>query len=169
MRLMPIQPGTFMMGQDGPALDDSMGQHRLKEMYKDVDWIDFDEKPAHRVLITRPFLIGVTDVTVAEDRRFDQVFKADVPSYKPADDDAASGISWDQAVAFCAWLSEKEGKMHPLRTEAEWEYARRAGTKRLFQHGDTFPGTHRKCLVTSRKPYVFNLAWIKDAAPAPTK
>lgn len=58
IRLVPIEAGTFTMGQDGPLLEDYMGQKRLGEMYKDFDRIDFDEKPAHKVTITQPFLMG---------------------------------------------------------------------------------------------------------------
>jgi sulfatase modifying factor 1 len=144
MRFVRIQPGTFTMGQDGPPMEDYMGQRRLGEMYKENDRIDFDEKPARRVTITQPFLMGVTEVTVAEYRQFDPGYKTSVPNSKPADDDAASGISWHQAVAFCEWLSHKEGKTYRLPTEAEWEYACRAGTTTLFHTGDTIPDAHQK-------------------------
>ena len=144
MKLVPIQPGTFTMGQDGPPLEDYMGQHRLGEMYKDIDRIDFDEKPAHKVTITQPFHIGVAEVTVAQYRQFDPSFKTSDAKSKPADDDAASGISWHKAVAFCEWLSKKEGKTYRLPTEAEWEYACRAGTTTLFNTGDTLPDAHQK-------------------------
>lgn len=46
-----------------------------KELFNVKDWIDFDEKPAHHVTITQPFLIGVTEVTVGQSRQFDTDFK----------------------------------------------------------------------------------------------
>jgi len=144
IRLVPIEAGTFTMGQDGPPLEDYMGQKRLGEMYKDFDRIDFDEKPAHKVTITQAFLMGVTEVTVAQYRQFDPGFKTGDAKSKPADDDAAGGISWLKAVEFCEWLSKKEGKTYRLPTEAEWEYACRAGTTTLFHTGDTLPDGHQK-------------------------
>ena len=95
MKLIPIQPGTFTMGQDGPPMKDYLRQKRFGEMHKDIDRIDFDEKPAHQVTITQPFHIGVTEVTVAQFRQFDPEFKKKDPKSKPADDDAASGVTWD--------------------------------------------------------------------------
>ena len=144
IKLVRIEPGTFTMGQDGPPLDDYLGQKRYKEMYKDIDRIDFDEKPAHQVTITRPFWMGVTEVTVAQYRQFDPNFKKGDAKLQPADDDAAGGITWENAMAFCAWLSNKEGKPYRLPTEAEWEYACRAGTPTLFNTGDTLPAGHQK-------------------------
>jgi sulfatase modifying factor 1 len=144
MSLVRIEPGAFTMGQDGPPLVDYLGSKRMAEMHRDFSRVDFDEKPAHRVMITQPFLMGVTEVTVAQYRRFDSEFKKSDPKAKPADDDAASGVTWEQAVAFCAWLSRKEGKPYRLPTEAEWEYACRAGTKTLFHTGDTLPDGHQK-------------------------
>lgn len=48
MKLVPIQPGTFTMGQDGPPLEDYLRQKRFGEIWKVKDQIDFDEKPAHK-------------------------------------------------------------------------------------------------------------------------
>ena len=144
MKLVRIEAGTFTMGQDGPPMEDYVRQKRFGEMYKDFDRIDFDEKPAHQVTITQPFLMGVTEVTVAQYRQFDPAFKTNDPNSKPADDDAASGVTWERTVAFCEWLSKKEGKTYRLPTEAEWEYACRAGTTTLFHTGDTLPAAHQK-------------------------
>ena len=144
MKLVRIEPGTFTMGQDGPPMEDYLRQKRFGEMHKDIDRIDFDEKPAHKVTITQPFQIGVTEVTVAQFRQFDPEFKMNDPKSKPADDDAANGVTWEKAVAFCEWLSKKEGRTYRLPTEAEWEYACRAGTTTLFHTGGTLPDGHQK-------------------------
>ncbi len=119
------------MGQDGPAADYNVKQHAAK--YDDADW---DEKPVHRVKITQPFSIGATEVTCAEYRQFKPM--------KGADDDAVTGVSWDEAVKFCEWLSAKEARTYRLPTESEWEYACRAGSQTLFHTGDRLPdGFHQ--------------------------
>lgn len=129
MKLVRIEPGAFIMGQDGPAADYKMVKHPAK--FDDADW---DEKPAHRVTITQPFHLGVTEVTMAQYRQYDADFRP-----KDPDDDAVNAITWEQAVKFCEWLSKKEGKTYRLPTEAEWEYACRAGTTTLFHTGDALP------------------------------
>jgi formylglycine-generating enzyme required for sulfatase activity len=75
MTLVRIEPGTFTMGQDGPQLEDYLRQKRFKELYNVKDRIDFDERPAHKVTITQPFLMGATEVTVAQYRQFDPDLK----------------------------------------------------------------------------------------------
>ena len=144
MKLISIQPGTFIMGQDGPPLEDYLRQKRIGELWKVKDQIDFDEKPAHKVTITKPFMMGVTEVTVGQYRQFDPDFKKSHPKMKPADDDAAAGVTWEKAAEFCRWLSKKEGKNYRLPTEAEWEYACRAGTNTLFNTGENLPKGHQK-------------------------
>jgi formylglycine-generating enzyme required for sulfatase activity len=144
MKFVRIEPGTFTMGQDGPPMEDYLRQKQFGEMHKDFDRIDFDEKPAHKVTITQPFMMGVTEVTVVQFRQFDPQFKMNDPKSKPADDDAASGVTWEKAVAFCEWLTKKEGTTYRLPTEAEWEYSCRAGTKTLFHAGDDLPDSHQK-------------------------
>jgi sulfatase modifying factor 1 len=144
MKLMRIEAGSFTMGQDGPPMEDYLRSKRFGEIWKANDRIDFDEKPAHAVTITHPFFMGVTEVTLGQFREFDPDFKKVSGKSRLNDDDAARGVTWDKAVAFCEWLTKKEGKTYRLPTEAEWEYACRAGTKTTFNTGDTLPDGHQK-------------------------
>ncbi|MFO1436969.1 MAG: SUMF1/EgtB/PvdO family nonheme iron enzyme [Verrucomicrobiaceae bacterium] len=128
MKLVPVSPGSFTMGQDGPAADYNVKKHA--EKFDDADW---DERPVHRVVITQAFQMSTTEVTVEQFRQFD-------PKHRGQhDDDAVTEVSWNDAVAFCEWLSKKEGKTYRLPTEAEWEFACRAGTTTLFNTGDALP------------------------------
>jgi formylglycine-generating enzyme required for sulfatase activity len=104
MKLVRIEPGTFTMGQEGPPIagNGNMATHHAE--FRSADW---DERPAHRVTITQPFYMGSTEVTLGQFRRFDPDFRKG----KGADDDAEQAITWTKAVAFCDWLSKKEGKL----------------------------------------------------------
>ena len=86
MKLVHIQPGTFMMGQDGPQTDYQMKKHPGESGRP-----DWDEKPVHRVVISKPFHIGATEVTVAQYRQFDSAFRAG----KGLPDEAASELRDD--------------------------------------------------------------------------
>lgn len=135
MRFVPIQPGSFVMGQDGPQADHQMLRHPEK-----FDDADSDEKPAHKVNISQTFQMAVTEVTLAQYRHF----KPNHLDGKGFDTDAVTQVSWHDATAFCQWLSEKEGKPYRLPTEAEWEFACRAGTQTLFHTGDRLPDHFHK-------------------------
>ena len=124
-----------------------------------------DEKPQHRVRITRPFYLGLTEVTRGQFRRFvdDGQFQTEAendgkggsgwneelkrfeqdpkytwqhPGFEQTDEHPVVNVTWNDAVAFCQWLSRKEGKTYRLPTEAEWEYACRAGTTTRYQCGE---------------------------------
>jgi formylglycine-generating enzyme required for sulfatase activity len=157
MRLVEIPAGDFVMGSDESA--DSLKQAFGTKYEPDVR----DEGPPHRVRITRPFLLGKYEVTVGEFRQFvdatgyqtdaerndvggkgwiDGKFGASKEFTwrtwwrEQTDRHPVVNVSWNDSVAFCKWLSEKEGATYRLPTEAEWEYACRAGTTTRFSTGD---------------------------------
>jgi formylglycine-generating enzyme required for sulfatase activity len=106
MWLAPVDPGEFVMGSP----DDEPGH-------------DPDETQ-HAVRITKPFWLGVYPVTQGQYA----ALTGSHPSYFQGGDDLpVESVSWDEAVAFCKKLSAKEGKTYRLPTEAEREYACRAG------------------------------------------
>ena len=87
---------------------------------------DFDERPVHKVTISGAFYISEREVTEEQYRRFDPDYRASGAA------PFVAGVSWDDAVAYCQWLSRAEGKTYRLPTEAEWEYSCRAGSTGAF-------------------------------------
>lgn len=95
------------------------------------------ESPPHAVAITKPFYIGIFEVTNAQ---WKQVMGS-VPSKWKEDAHPVEQVSWEEAVEFCRKLSalpeeRNAGRVYRLPTEAEWEYACRAGTTTKFSFGD---------------------------------
>lgn len=132
MKLMPIPAGEFMMGAGDDDRDASE-----------------DEKPRHRVRITRPFYLGAFEVTQEE---FERVMGSNPSFFSPTGPGKervkgmdtrrfpAEQVRWVDAVAFCRRLSEmpaekKSGRAYRLPSEVEWEYACRAGTTTPFHFG----------------------------------
>ena len=129
MKLVYIPPGEFMMGSR-----DSASEVSLKGNYKKAskDWFT-DEHPQHRVRISRGFWMGVYEVTQGQY----QAVMGRNPSHFKGNDLPVEQVSWNDAVKFCKKLSDKEGRTYRLPTEAEWEYACRAGTTTPFYFGET--------------------------------
>jgi formylglycine-generating enzyme required for sulfatase activity/serine/threonine protein kinase len=141
------------------------------------------EKPAHKVRISRPFAIGQYEVTYAEWERCVQTGACRYrPEHQGSPDDAISNLSWDDAVTYVKWLSEKTGQVYRLPSEAEWEYAARAGSGKRFWWGDEAGSGNANCsdcqsgtngqpsAVGSYKPNAFGLydtagniaEWVQD-------
>ena len=95
-----------------------------------------NEKPVHLVRITQPFWMGKYAVTQAQYRA---VMGANPSTYQGADK-PVHDVSWEDASEFCQRLSQKVGQTVRLPTEAEWEYACRAGTTTRYYHGDSEDG-----------------------------
>jgi len=135
MELVTVPAGSFVMGVDSAPLPAELLKGPAGVIYdRPGNLGDYDETPTHKVTITKPFRMSVTEVTIEQYRRFRPEYTGN-PYYAPY----ASGISWTDAVAFTKWLSAKEGNPYRLPTEAEWEYAARAGTRTLFSSGATPP------------------------------
>ena len=95
------------------------------------------ERPVHKVKITKPFYMGKLEVTNAQFKRF----RPDHSSrHMDGPNQPATFVSWYDADFFCRWLGEKAGKAVALPTEAQWEYACRAGTRTRFYSGDSVRG-----------------------------
>lgn len=127
MEMVRIPAGSFYMGGHG------WGE-------------EYDEAPIHPVLISKPFWMGSTEVTNAQYERFDPHHKQVRGKFglSKADDEAVVFVSYKDAKAFCEWLSAQEGKTYRLPTEAEWEYACKAGTYLNYSMDDGLPALYQK-------------------------
>jgi eukaryotic-like serine/threonine-protein kinase len=147
MKLVLVPPGKFVMGSG-----------------KNEPGWDPREGPQHDVEISRPFAIGAHEVTVGQFKAFGKAtnyvteteklggalqwdFAAKVhkrdpailwmkPGYEQTDEHPVVCVTWNDAQAFCKWLSDREGITYTLPTEAQWEYACRAGTTTPWSFGD---------------------------------
>jgi formylglycine-generating enzyme required for sulfatase activity/serine/threonine protein kinase len=145
MKLLLVPPGEFLMG----TAEDRYGAP--------------PEKPQHEVRITHPFYLAAHEVTRGEFAKFVSATgykteaerdggragafdsKGDLhevpdatwknPGFEQSDSHPVVIVSWNDATAFCRWLSEQEGQIYRLPTEAEWEYACRAGTTTAYSSG----------------------------------
>jgi formylglycine-generating enzyme required for sulfatase activity len=106
------------------------------------------EKPEHPVAIRNPFAIGRREVTFAE---WDQCADAGACKHRPDDhgwgrgDRPVINVSWDDAKLYLAWLSQRTGQRYRLPSEAEWEYAARAGTRTPFWWGRDAGAARAQC------------------------
>jgi formylglycine-generating enzyme required for sulfatase activity len=163
-----------------------------------------EEGPQHRVTISRPFAVGKFTVTVDQfadfvkatghdtgsmcdtfeagkwEERSDRSFRN--PGFSQTGSQPAVCLNWNDAEAYVEWLSKKTGKAYRLLTEAEWEYAARAGTSTRYFWGDEIGSGNADCggcgsqwngkpaPVGSFKPNTFGLydmhgnawQWVED-------
>nr|VFJ48670.1 MAG: Formylglycine-generating enzyme, required for sulfatase activity, contains SUMF1/FGE domain [Candidatus Kentron sp. DK] len=119
-KMVAIPAGEFLMG----SKEDEEGR-------------DDDEGPQRRVSVAR-FALGATEVTFEEYDRFAKATGRRLPDAggRGRGNRPVSNVSWNDATAYAEWLSGQTGKKYRLPTEAEWEYAARAGTTTRYHWGD---------------------------------
>jgi len=142
MKFVRIEPGAFEMGQPKASVPPDV-------IVQGLDFLadgDFDERPVHRATISRPFYMGIYEVTNFQYELFDPLHKSlrGKEGLSTQDDEAVINVSWYDADRFCRWLCHQEGVTYRLPTEAEWEYACRAGTTTNYYTGDKLPEVYHK-------------------------
>lgn len=166
IRLALIPPGEFKMGDTEAEMNQVLqvfARNDVTLSKAHTERIN-SSLPQHEVVISQPFRMSQQEITQSLFRKFVEAtgYQTDAEKdskggytvnqgrlvqspdvnwqtdYRLNQPDVAPvvNVSWNDAVAFCNWLSEKESKKYRLPTEAEWEYACRAGTTTLFSFGD---------------------------------
>jgi formylglycine-generating enzyme required for sulfatase activity len=179
LKMVLIPPGEFMMGST-PDFVKKHAAEGAKFFDKRALMGDYAknlaaETPAHTVRITKPFYMGMHEVTYGQFSKFVAAmsyiteaekskvggtsvelkalellkglnlnkallrkpeFKWNMTGFKQTPEHPVGNVTWADADAFCEWLSKKDHKRFGLPTEAEWEYACRAGSTQLWHFGD---------------------------------
>ncbi|WP_455212442.1 SUMF1/EgtB/PvdO family nonheme iron enzyme [Kaarinaea lacus] len=143
------------------------------------------ERPVHEVIIKEPFAMGRYEVTFEEYDRFAKATGREMPldNRWGRGNRPVISVSWNDAVAYTIWLSEQSGQQYRLPSEAEWEYAAKAGTETDYWWGNDVGENNANCefcgsqgeggqtaLVGSFKPNPFGLydtagnlsEWVQD-------
>ena len=192
VELLLIPAGEFLMGND-ESLD------KLSAEFKSSSAFSKNAEPQHHVEITKPFYLAKHEVTVGQFKKFvvETKYQTEAekeyggwgylknrglderpeynwknPGWDQTDSHPVGNVTWNDALSYCHWLSKKESKEYRLPTEAEWEYACRAGTQTRYSNGNdpeglavignVFDGTAteisrggKKVAITAKDGYVF--------------
>lgn len=162
MNFRLIPPGEFMMGSTQAEIEVALKDAHPNDQHWQR-WIK-SENPQHRVILTRPFYLGATEVT---QRVYESVMGKNPSHFSHKTTQVGNGadattlpvdsVSWNDAAEFCAVLSQRDnmqpfyrrngesvtllkGNGYRLPSEAEWEYSCRAGTTTTFWNGNTAVG-----------------------------
>ncbi|MBT6155194.1 MAG: SUMF1/EgtB/PvdO family nonheme iron enzyme [Planctomycetaceae bacterium] len=166
MKFRVIPPGEFRMGSGEGEILKLVAEAKEQDFDNWLDKSIPDEGPQHKVVLTKIFSLAIHEVTRSQFRRFVEAtgYKTDAEKDKrggfgwkdgnwvrdpkflwntdlgfeteQTDDHPVVNVTWNDSVAFCCWLSKKEGVTSRLPTEAEWEFACRAGSLTRFSCGN---------------------------------
>lgn len=158
-----IPAGEFMMGSTEEESRLMLEQMKKKGVHEWYQASPPSENPRHAVRISRAFYLGAHEVTLGAFRAFIEAsgYRTDAEKdgkgadgkfdgkwttrpefnwksmgYERSDGMPVVNVTWNDAVAFCEWLTRKEGRIYRLPTEAEWEFACRAGTTTRYYWGE---------------------------------
>jgi formylglycine-generating enzyme required for sulfatase activity len=175
MKLVLIPPGEFVMGSPKELIEEEWNAHRDDQWYEDRLP---GEGPQHRVRITRPFYLGMCEVTQAE---YQRVAGANPSEFSAAGKHASQvggrdtkrfpveNVSWNEAAEFCRKLSEMPqekaaGRAYRLPSDAQWEYACRAGSTGRFGFSSDRGATAKE----SEEQELLDYGWFKGNSGAMT-
>ncbi|GCA84589.1 serine/threonine-protein kinase pkn1 [Microcystis aeruginosa NIES-2522] len=136
LEMVAILGGTFLMGTE---------DEEIERLVKKFGWEGFRrERPQHEVTVP-PFFMGKYPITQAQWKAIAATAKIDIdletnPSSFKGDELPVERVNWYQATEFCKRLSRETKQEYRLPSEAEWEYACRAGTTTPFYFGETITG-----------------------------
>ncbi len=151
IRFVRIPAGSFTMGN---ALATDPATLRQSPVFPRGGE---DERPVHRVSLTADFYISETEITAEQFTRFQEDHE-DASHFSPF----ATGISWEDAEGYAQWLSRQEGRTFRLPTEAEWEYAARAGSTDHFSSGARPPASGEPNAWGVKNMHTDALEWVHD-------
>ncbi|MCG3150015.1 MAG: Hercynine oxygenase [Verrucomicrobiae bacterium] len=123
MKFVRIEPGSFWQG---------LTERQAKRMFA-------YRKIGQPVTLTKPYYLAAYETTLAEFEEYDPSFKKRREPYQRGNgftNHPVIGVKWQESQKFCRWLSEQDGRTYRLPTEAEWEYACKAGTTTILYWGD---------------------------------
>lgn len=151
IKMVLVRGGSFLMGNDQPTAAAALGQSPV------FTHGGVDERPRHRVALTRDFYISETEITAEQFAQFQEDHE-DTSHFSPF----ATGVSWEDATAYARWLSERERRTFRLPTEAEWEYAARAGSETHFSSGELPPASGTANAWGVKNMHSEALEWVQD-------
>lgn len=148
-RLIPA--GSFMMGNSQQEINAQVRELELQGTGEFELFTARTSGPRHRVRLTRPYYLSSREITVGQFKAFVEatgyrstVESVDSPRFTweslatgpEAEERPVLGVSWEDAKAFCRWLSKRHQIAYDLPTEAQWEFACRAGNEGRWSFGD---------------------------------
>jgi formylglycine-generating enzyme required for sulfatase activity/uncharacterized caspase-like protein len=142
LEMVEIPGGAFLMGTSDGEAQQVVSEYKRYEDYDAAanQWVNW-QRPQHIVTVAK-FYMGKYEVTQAQWRAVSRLLKVSRdlisdPSKFKGDNLPVEHVSWEDAVEFCERLSRATGNQYRLPTEAEWEYACRAGMAAPFAFGET--------------------------------